>query len=91
VIDQYQVSTGQRSGITNDPNTRSTPHANPLPVRGGEGTGPEYIVRLLGQIIMVSVGHGVLRSAAPYRVGTVTFAVPVTLFPAASLDSTVIV
>jgi hypothetical protein len=54
VIDQYQVSTDKRSGITNDPNTRSTPHPNPLPVRGGEGTeqnrpdDPEYIARLRG-------------------------------------------
>ena len=40
VIDQYQVSTDKRSGITNDPNR---PHD------------PEYIVRLLGQVITVSL------------------------------------
>jgi predicted helicase len=40
VIDQYQVSTDKRSGITNDPNR---PDA------------PEYIVRLLGQVITVSL------------------------------------
>ena len=36
VIDQYQVSTDKRSGITNDPNRPDD---------------PEYIVRLLGQVI----------------------------------------
>jgi predicted helicase len=40
VIDQYQVSTDKRSGITNDPN------------HPGD---PEYIVRLLGQVITVSL------------------------------------
>jgi predicted helicase len=40
VIDQYQVSTDQRSGITNDPNRPDD---------------PEYIVRLLGQVITVSL------------------------------------
>jgi len=55
------VSTDKRSGITNDRNARSTPHPNPLPGRGGEGTepnrpdDPEYIVRLLGQGITVSL------------------------------------
>ena len=34
VIDQYQVSTDKRSGITNDPNRPDD---------------PEYILRLLGQ------------------------------------------
>ena len=34
MIDQYQVSTDKRSGITND---------------------PEYIVRLLGQVVTVSL------------------------------------
>ena len=37
---QYHVSTDKRSGITNDPNRRDD---------------PEYIVRLLGQIITVSL------------------------------------
>jgi predicted helicase len=40
VIDQYQVSTDQRSGITNDPNRPDD---------------PEYIVRVLGQVITVSL------------------------------------
>ena len=40
VIDQYQGSTDKRSGITNDPNR---PDA------------PEYIGRLLGQVITVSL------------------------------------
>jgi predicted helicase len=40
VIDQYQVSTDKRSGITNDPNRPDD---------------PQYIVRLVGQIITVSL------------------------------------
>jgi predicted helicase len=40
VIDQYQVSTDKRSGMTNDPNRPDD---------------PEYIVRLLGQVITVSL------------------------------------
>ena len=40
VIDQYQVSTDKRSGITNDPN---------------RGDDPQYIVRLIGQVITVSL------------------------------------
>ena len=40
VIDQYQVGTDKRSGITNDPNRPDD---------------PEYIVRLLGQVITVSL------------------------------------
>jgi predicted helicase len=40
VIDQYQVSTDKRSGITNDPNRPDD---------------PEYIVCLLGQVITVSL------------------------------------
>jgi predicted helicase len=40
VIDQYQVSTDKRSGITNDPNRPDD---------------PEYIVRLVGQVITVSL------------------------------------
>ena len=38
--DQYQVSTDKRNGITNDPNRPDD---------------PEYIVRLLGQVITVSL------------------------------------
>jgi predicted helicase len=40
VIDQYQVSTDKRSGITNDPNRPDD---------------PEYIARLLGQVVTVSL------------------------------------
>src|SRR5271157_2881329 len=40
VIDQYQLSTDKRSGITNDPNRADD---------------PEYIVRLIGQVITVSL------------------------------------
>jgi predicted helicase len=40
VIDQYQVTTDKRSGITNDPNRADD---------------PQYIVRLTGQIITVSL------------------------------------
>jgi predicted helicase len=40
IIDQYQVSTDKRSGITNDPNRADD---------------PQYIVRLIGQVITVSV------------------------------------
>lgn len=40
VIDQYQVFTDKRSGITNDPNRLDD---------------PEYIVRLIGQVITVSL------------------------------------
>jgi predicted helicase len=44
VIDQYQISTDKRSGITNDPNRLH-----------GENADPEYIVRLIGQVITVSL------------------------------------
>jgi predicted helicase len=40
IIDQYQVSTDKRSGITNDPNRADD---------------PQYIVRLIGQVITLSV------------------------------------
>ena len=40
IIDQYQVSTDKRSGIVNDPN-------NP--------DDPEYIVKLIGKVIKVSI------------------------------------
>ncbi len=40
VIDQYQVSTDARSGITSDPNREDE---------------PEYIVRLVGKVVKVSV------------------------------------
>jgi predicted helicase len=40
VIDQYQASTDKRSGITNDPNRQDD---------------PEYILRLIGKVITVSL------------------------------------
>jgi len=40
VVDQYRVSTDKRSGIVNDPNRDDD---------------PEYIVRLIGQVVTVSV------------------------------------
>ena len=40
VVDQYRVSTDVRSGIVNDPNREDD---------------PEYIVRLVGQVVTVSV------------------------------------
>ena len=40
VIDQYQVSTDKRSGITSNPNREDD---------------PEYIVRLVGQVVRVSL------------------------------------
>jgi predicted helicase len=40
VIDQYQVSTDKRSGIVTDPNRKDD---------------PEYIVKLVGQVVRVSV------------------------------------
>ncbi len=40
VIDQYQVTTDKRSGIVNDPNRAAD---------------PEYIVRLIGQVVTVSL------------------------------------
>lgn len=40
ILDQYQVSTDSRSGITSDPNRPDD---------------PEYIVRLIGQAVQVSM------------------------------------
>ena len=40
MIDQYRVSTDKRSGIVNDPNRDDD---------------PEYIVRLIGQVVTVSL------------------------------------
>jgi|ERR1700733_15059699 predicted helicase len=40
VIDQYQISTDKRSGITNDPNREDD---------------KEYILRLIGQVVTVSL------------------------------------
>jgi predicted helicase len=40
IIDQYQVSTDKRSGITNDPNRADD---------------PQYIVRLIARVVAVSL------------------------------------
>jgi len=50
VIDQYRISTDKRSGITSDPN-------NP--------DDPEYIVRLIGQVVRVSVETVKIVTALP--------------------------
>ena len=50
VIDQYQVSTDKRSGITNDPNRADD---------------PQYIVRLIGQVVTVSLETVKLVNALP--------------------------
>jgi predicted helicase len=51
VVDQYQVSTDRRSGITNDPNRADD---------------PAYIVRLVGQVIRVSVETVKLVRSLPH-------------------------
>ncbi|MDZ4780335.1 MAG: type ISP restriction/modification enzyme [Planctomycetia bacterium] len=50
VIDQYQVSTDKRSGITSDPNREDD---------------EQYIVRLVGQVIRVSVETVAIVNALP--------------------------
>jgi len=50
VIDQYQVSTDKRSGITNDPNRDED---------------KEYILRLIGQVITVSLETVKIVNALP--------------------------
>jgi predicted helicase len=50
VIDQYQVSTDKRSGITSDPNREDD---------------PQYIVRLVGQVIRVSLETVKIVQALP--------------------------
>ncbi|MBM2846469.1 MAG: hypothetical protein HW407_1781, partial [Bacteroidetes bacterium] len=50
IIDQYQISTDKRSGITNDPNRSDD---------------PEYIMRLVGQVITVSVETVKIVKALP--------------------------
>jgi predicted helicase len=50
VIDQYQVSTDKRSGITSDPNREDD---------------PQYIVRLVGQVIRVSIETMKIVNALP--------------------------
>jgi predicted helicase len=50
VIDQYQVSTDKRSGITSDPNRADD---------------EQYIVRLVGQVVRVSVETVKIVNALP--------------------------
>jgi predicted helicase len=50
VIDQYQVSTDKRSGITNDPNRADD---------------PQYVVRLIGQVVTVSLETVKIVQALP--------------------------
>lgn len=50
VIDQYQVSTDKRSGIVNDPNREDD---------------PQYILRLIGQVITVSLETQQLIATLP--------------------------
>ena len=54
VIDQYQVSTDKRSGITTDPNRPED---------------PEYIVRLVGQVIRVSLETVRIVNSLPNNYG----------------------
>ena len=55
IIDQYQVSTDKRSGITNDPNRTDD---------------PQYIVRLVGQIATVSLETVKLVNSLPLLQGS---------------------
>ncbi len=50
VIDQYRVTTGKRSNITSDPNRQDD---------------PEYIIRLIGRVVTVSVETVKLVKALP--------------------------
>jgi predicted helicase len=50
VIDQYRVSTDPRSGIVNDPNREDD---------------PQYILRLIGQVITVSLETQQIIAALP--------------------------
>jgi predicted helicase len=52
VIDQYQVTEDKRSGIRSDPNRPDD---------------PEYIVRLVGQVIQVSVETAKITASLPER------------------------
>jgi predicted helicase len=54
VIDQYQVSTDKRSGITSDPNRDDD---------------PEYIVRLVGQVVRVSLETVRIVNSLPANFG----------------------
>jgi predicted helicase len=57
VIDQYQVSEDKRSGIKSDPNRPDD---------------PEYVVRLVGQVVRVSVETVAIVRALPAAFATPT-------------------
>jgi predicted helicase len=63
VIDQYQISTDKRSGITSDPN-------NP--------DDEEYIVRLVGQVVRVSVETVKIVNSLPADYSTAVSTTPST-------------
>src|SRR5437763_15078934 len=67
VIDQYQVSTDKRSGITNDPNREDD---------------PTYILRLIGQVVTVSLETVRIVNSLPqfgvFEVSSVESATPTT-------------
>jgi hypothetical protein len=61
VIDQYQVGTDKRSGITSDPN-----------LWGEERDDDEYIVRLVKQVVAVSLETNRIVRALPVDFGAAT-------------------
>jgi predicted helicase len=61
VIDQYRVKTDKRSGITSDPNRPDD---------------PEYIVRLVGQVVRVSLQTVRIVKALPGDFGAPSAARP---------------
>ncbi len=61
VIDQYQISTDKRSGIVNDPNRPNTPD---------DPNAERYILRLIGQVITVSLEtQQIIASLPPLNLG----------------------
>ena len=50
IIDQYQIKTDKRSGITNDPNNSDD---------------PQYIIRLIGKVITVSLETVMIVKSLP--------------------------
>ena len=62
VIDQYQVSTDKRSGITNDPNRKDD---------------PQYILRLIGQVVSVSLETvGIVKGLPELKISEAPVATP---------------
>jgi predicted helicase len=54
-VDQYRVTEDDRSGIKSDPNREDD---------------PQYIVRLVGQVVRVSIGTvGIVRALPPVLPG----------------------